>query len=424
MAATNYLGLITFDNNGVRIATYQEIKAIVVAQFKLAYGSDIDLSTNSADGIYVENLCLIINNILQAVQLMYANLDVNTASGVYLDSLCALTNVIRKSATKSTVYVTITGLDANAEFLTGNELVLVDKNGTLWTCDPFIADLNGEATVLATCNEFGYITAEVGWIYTTLEVMGATVTMGSAAIPGLPRETDAQLRSRRESSLSMKSNTVQEGIISALLNVVGLTDVRIYNNDTGDTLVAKDSTDILKNDIYILIRKNQNTNIDDSIIGGIIYERKTPGVHTTEIGITSVTEGNGLNKSYNYPNPLSIIQTTYWKECVPIAPPVVITINTLSYFAGGSGPSSTATLIAKDVINMLNSLRIAQDVNYIELQSTIIFSDPKYRGLTTYTLSSLSIDGASTSYVNPDTYFNYTNVDIVTDGDEITITIT
>lgn len=420
--STNYLGLITFNANGVVVADYQQIRATLVEQFKNIYGSDIDLSTSSADGIYIETLSLIINNILQTIKSMYANLDTRTATGKFLDILCALTNVTRKPATKSTVYVTIKGLSPNEPFLVGNQLVLLDKNGTTWTCEPFTADENGEATVLAKCDEFGPVKAEVGWIYTTAQMLpGVTITMQSEAIPGTWRESDAQLRARRDSVLSMRSTTVLEGIIASLLNVSGVLDVQIYNNDTLAAITAKDGTSIPKNAIYIVLRKNPNIAIADSVIGSIIYEKKTPGVHTTET--TSLT--TGVAKSYNYPNVLNINQEVTWKECIPIAPTITIEVAPKNYFVSGTSANSTGNVIANKVIDYLNNLRVSQDIDFLELQSVILFADPKYRGVSTYSLVDLKIDGLAQSFTNPDTYFNYSNVDITgTSPSNIVITIT
>lgn len=420
--STNYLGLITFSSNGVVIADYQQVRATLVAQFKNIYGSDIDLSTSSADGIYIETLSLIINNILQTVKSMYANLDTRTATGQFLDMLCALTNVMRKPATKSTVYVTIEGLSANEAFLVGNQLVLLDKNGTTWTCEPFTADANGEATVLAKCDEFGPVKAEVGWLYTTVQMLaGVTIAMQSEAIPGTWKESDSQLRARRDSVLSMRSTSVLEGIVASLLNVSGILDAQIYNNDTLAAITAKDGTSIPKNAIYIALRKNSNIAIANSVIGSIIYEKKTPGVHTTET--TSLT--TGVVKSYSYPTSLSISQEVTWKECIPISPTIRIEVTPKNYFVSGDSTNSTSNVIAKKVMDYLNNLRVSQDIDFLELQSVVLFADPKYRGVSTYSLADLKIDALAKSFTNPDTYFSYSNVVITgTSPANIIITIT
>jgi len=420
MQSSNYLGLITFNANGIVVANYQQVRAVITQQFKSIYGSDIDLSSNTADGIYIETLSLLINNMLQTIKTMYSNLDVRTANGKYLDTLCALTNITRRQATKSSVYVTITGLDSNFTFGPGNQLVLLDKNGTTWTCDVFTTNLNGEATVLTFCDEYGPVSAPVGWIYTTVEVLGnVTITMNGDAILGSFIESDSELRSRRDNVLSMKSSTVLEGLVASLLNISGIEDCKIYNNDTAASITAKDGTIINKSNIYIILRKTQNIPIEDSMIGSIIYSKKTPGVHTTE-----TTDLTGTLKSYNYPNSLGVTQTIHWKECVRINPTIVVKVQPSEYFVSGDNASSTSIKIANDVIKFANGLRISENINMFELQSVIHFADPKYRGLSTYTLNSVTIDALNTNYINKDTSFNYTNIVITGSAPgEITITI-
>ena len=55
--------IIKLTNAGLKIATFTQIRAALIDRYKSIYGSDIDLSTGSADGIFVNDLALIINNI-------------------------------------------------------------------------------------------------------------------------------------------------------------------------------------------------------------------------------------------------------------------------------------------------------------------------------------------------------------------------
>ena len=92
---------VSFTAGGLQTATFVEVREALIARYKEVYGNDIDLSTGSADGIFVNDLSLIINNILLTMQTLYSNLDVRTATGTYLDKLCALANVSIKPATYS-----------------------------------------------------------------------------------------------------------------------------------------------------------------------------------------------------------------------------------------------------------------------------------------------------------------------------------
>lgn len=417
--ASNYLDLISYGKHGIVVADYGKIREVLINRFKLIYGSDIDLSSTSADGQWIEEQALFFNNILQMVKQFYSNLDPRQASGEFLDIIAAYTNVMRLPATRSNVSVLIEGLTPNISYTSNTPLVLLDRNGTTWTCSPFTANALGTGVVIATCDEFGPVRAEVGFIYTTVELLnGVTITMQSDAIVGRNRESDAQLRARRNNSLSAKGTTVIESIISELLITTGILDASIYNNDTGSNLTSKDGTVIPSNSIYVLLRKNENIDIPVEKIGSIIYEKKTPGIYTMISAIT------GDRKSYNYPNTLNITQTVNWKDCTPIAPEIKIEVTPRDFFVSGSDETSTGIRVGNDIITYLNNLPLSEDIKYFELLSEVLYADPLFRNINTYTVVSIKINDVEGDYTNPDTYFNYTSIAISTSGSNVIITLT
>jgi len=417
--SSNYLDLISYGKQGIIVADYAKIREVLINRFKLIYGSDIDLSSTSADGQWIEEQSLFFNNILQMVKQFYANLDPRKASGEFLDIIASYTNVMRLPATRSNVSVLIEGLTPNISYTTNEPLVLLDRNGTTWTCSAFTTNSSGTGIAIATCDEFGPIRAEVGFIYTTVELLnGVTITMQSDAIVGRNRENDSQLRARRNNSLSSKGTTVIESIISELLITTGILDATIYNNDTGANLTSKDGTVIPSNSIYVLLRKNENIDIPNEKIGSIIYEKKTPGIYTMISDIT------GDRKSYNYPNTLNITQTVNWKDCTPISPEIKIEITPRNFFVSGSDETSTGIIVGNNIIAYLNDLRLSEDIKYFELLSEVLYSDPLFRNINTYTVVSIKIDDVEGDYTNPDTYFKYTNIAISTSGSNVIITLT
>ena len=294
----NWTELIKFGNGGVTVADYQEIRTAISNRFKEIYGQDIDLATTSADGVYVETLCLMINNILQSFKQFYSQLDVRTASGNYLDALCALSNVYRKSETNSTCSILLT-LDATAtqNYVT-KSISVADKNGNIqsYESNEDITFEPGKAKeIIVTCETPGPIRANVGWIDRLVSnEVTMTVSQTVEANEGSYSESDSELRARRNDSLGATGNTVLESLAGALLAITGIDDVKIYNNDSTGILKALDDTSIAQHDVYVILRKKPNIDIADSTICNTIYEKLTPGIRTTESAVTSDA------KSYNY----------------------------------------------------------------------------------------------------------------------------
>lgn len=421
--------LIKFTSSGVVVAEYYEIKSALTKRFKEIYGEDIDLSNISADGIYVENLCLMINNILQSFKQYYSQLDVNTASGIYLDRLCNLTNITRKTATRSTATVYLT-LDPTAEnSYSTTSLTLADQNGNTWSVlssEELTFKPGVEQAVVVSATNLGPITAPKNWINQLVNnnvVM--TIRQDEPANIGSYEETDSELRSRRNNALSGAGTTVLESLVGALTSISGIEDAKVYNNNTLETLTSKDTTSIEPHCVYVVLRIAKNIEITDATIGTLIYEKMTPGIPTA-----ASSEINGKQHSFIYKQ--SILgqfieesfadQEIYWKVAESVNPEIQITITPNSYYA--SANDTTAKAIAEAVINDMNKKLLSKDVKAIDISRIVEDTDPRFRGNRTYEVKSVFINSED-EYINRDTYYYYylDNVSIETKEDYVVISI-
>lgn len=398
--------LVTFTPNGLKIPDFVTIKESLIQLFKSVYGSDIDVSTGTADGIYIDNISLLINNLLQSFKNFYAQLDVTTAYGKYLENLCSLSNVVRKSATYSNVYLVCTA----SEDITINQselpLKFLDDEGNTWSySDEIEFKANEPQSILVTCDTMGPVRAKKGSINKLVNTnMVLNIVQENDANVGSYAETDSQLRARRNQYLGNYGSTVIESLANSLLSITGLEDVKIYNNNSGDDIEALDGTDVMSRSVYIIIRKRANINIDDSVIGSIIYQRMTPGI------LTTVTKDSvyGISKTYKYPSLITdISQEVNWKEAKPDNPTITIQITPLNNFA--SADNNTLDNISQKVINYINELPLESDIKIYNLINTVLNSDLKFRGTNTFTLSyeDIKINDINSDYKNKGTYFEY-----------------
>ena len=400
----NIANLIQYTAVGVRVATFAEIRNAVIERYKSVYGSDIDLSTATADGVFVNDLSLIISNILQGVQNIYANLDVNTATGVYLDALCALSNVTRRPATASNVSVKVT--NTGTETVKLDYLLCVDGAGVEWKYNGAVEIAASETKAYTlTCTIIGAVEAPAGWITQTVELLPLTIEQTEAANVGAEIESDAELRARRAQSSGAAGTTVLESLVGALRGIAGIDDVYIYNNNTDAAMTSNDGTTIDPHSVYIIVRQEAGLTIDAEQIGTIIHEKLTPGIHSCASSGT-----NGIAKSYDYyvrvfdKSIMDSVQTVYWKQATPIAPRIEITITPYNYF-----DVSEFAAIAQGVIAYLNALSIRTAIDKNQLLVETMQADPRYKGAPTYTVSYIDVTDSAWYGKNPDTYYNYTN---------------
>ena len=397
---------LKFTSAGLKVASFVDIRASIIDRYKQAYGTDIDVSTGTADGVFINDLALIINNILQSVKTVYANLDVNTASGIYLDNLCALANVYRKQETASTASIEVTNSSNNVKEYTTSDgsIIFVDQAGTEWIYNitKNISFAIGETKTLeVVCQVKGPVSAPAGWIVQTISEEGLTVVQKTDASLGQTLETDAELKARRAQSSGSAGTSVLESLTSSLLNISGIEDVKIYNNDTDSTMTAKDTTSISAHSIYLVLRKASGITIDDSIIGSIIYEKMTPGIKT-------VASSGTIAKEFTYiPTILgSRVEVAsdkcYWKDAQGVHPEIKVTITPISTFNLNAEKDS----ILESMVSYFNGLLIGNDITSNDCIVQASYADPQSGGRSTYIPVSATVNGV-TSYTNPDSYYDY-----------------
>lgn len=393
-------------NAGLRVADFTQIRSAIIDRYKEIYGSDIDLSTASADGVFVNNISLIINNILQTINTMYANLDISTASGVYLDTLCALANVTRRQATNSTASVLVTNTSNASITLPNNASAFVDRAGNEWApSKEYTIGANSTVSVDIYCMSEGSVSAPAGWINQSIDA-SLVVQQNQDAVVGRDTESDASLRARHSQSAASSGTTTLSALCGALLDINGIEDVYVVNNNTGDPETQTDGVDVAEHSIYVVIRQKEGISVDASTIGTIIYEKLTPGIPSTDA--TGCEQGTPESFEYvesvaGYYSTDLLQQNVYWKKATPIVPTITIDITTRTYFSTDELGS-----VAMSVNEWINSLSLGQAIDANEVVVKVLEVDPRFKGMTTYTLapSDVSISNATNklSYYNLTTY--------------------
>lgn len=409
--------LIIITNTGIKVATFSQIKASLIARYKEIYGSDIEIVDTNADGIFINDLALIINNILQSCQTAFANLDINTANGIYLDRLCALTNLRRKQATHSTAGLTIKNLDTENSVEIENGLKFVDKAGLTWTYNdlsfiiPASSDENNleMADIMVECDEFGPISAPPGWIFTSIETLPIEVVQSVKAQIGENEESDQDFRARQAASNGNQGITVLDGLINDLLSLNGIKDAYIFNNNSENTIVnaCSDNTDVLAHSIYIILKGIFNDELRQKICN-IIFEDLTPGINSTECD-ENVIAGNAGQGTYQQgisAGAISFNTNVYWKEATGIHPTITINIQTLPNYT-----LAELDEVEKDLITYLNSLPIMTDLTEGNILAEAVYADPQFKGKSTYQVNSVSITGAvNGKFTNTGSFYEYTSM--------------
>lgn len=434
MAINNFGSIVQVTANGLKVKSFTEIRDMLIQRYKEVYGQDIELDTRNADGVFINDLALIMNNICQTIRSLYIELNPNTATGIYLDRLCALANVTRKTATASTATLTLANnsnvdilvADSNGNGTTLDVVTFIDKAGTLWTSPAITIPANSSVNVIATCSEKGQVEAPVGWIDKTVQNFAITVTQSIAAIVGKNTETDDDLRVRRTQSSGAEGTTVLQSLTGALLEVNGIRDVKVYNNNTNAEQDTKSTGIKIKpHSIAVVVRVEDNITIPDETIGQIIYDKLTPGIHTTDYSTTTPAivgaKNIAITPIYVNASIIYLTQNIYWLQAQAFAPTITIglTVGQNITFA----EEDVKAQILSGIRQFINTLHIGTDLNAGLVYSAI--TNSQIAGTKQmYMLGTVTITGANATtgiYNNADGYYNYSTVTINSTKTLITI---
>lgn len=262
---------------GIQTASQSELVTQYTDAFEDIYSDDINLNPDTPDGqmmmIFIQTVLDIEDLIVQVFNMF----DPDNAIGVILDQRVAINGIQRQVGTFSTTDITITasqsinlaGLDQDTQPV----FTVQDAQGNQWELITSQSGLGIGAHVLL------FQAASPGAVLTTPNTITipVTVVLGVAVINnptsqttiGIPEETDAQLKVRRQISVSLPSQGYLAGLLAALLNISGVTFAAVYENDSGTT----DINGVPGHSIWVIVAGTGA----DSDIANAIYTKRNAG---------------------------------------------------------------------------------------------------------------------------------------------------
>lgn len=284
---------------GISRPSFSDIYETLQDSFKSIYGSDSYIDPDSQDGQLLAVFAKAVDDSNAAAVATYNSFSPATAQGAALSNNVKINGMARSIATKSTAPVRVTG-QVGTVITAG---IVKDTNGNRWFLpDSVVIPPAGFVDVTATAEFVGAVAAATGSI-TSIETPSLgwqSVTSTGPAVAGAPVETDAQLRKRQAISVALPSRTVLNGIQGAVAACLGVTQLRLYENDTNLT----DSNGLPAHSIAVVALGGVNTDIARAIL-----MKKTPGcfTHGTTSVVVNDPAGNPNTIRYYIPTQKRVI---------------------------------------------------------------------------------------------------------------------
>ncbi len=295
------------DATGLTVMTREEWLTYFTTQYQLIYGADITLASDTPDGqmvnIYVQSVLDLQDLLVQ----IYNSFNPDNAIGVVLDQRVSVNGIQRQAGTYTVTPITLvnstsinlTGLDDDGD-VTADTYTISDNAGNLWVL------METELGLAAGTHVLTFRAATPGAQLTVPNTITVPVTiiLGVTSVNnpttyttlGVNEETDAQLRVRRQRSVSLASQGYLSGLLAALENIDGVTSAFVYENTTGVT----DADSVPGHSIWVIVAGTGAV----ADIAQAIYTKRNAGCGMFGVESYTVTQVDG--------SPF----TVYWDDVV------------------------------------------------------------------------------------------------------------
>lgn len=293
--------------NGLTLSTLQQVidqiknGTATYPGFFQIYGPSINVEPNSPDGQLINLIAQVAIDLEELAAQINAGFDPDQAVGRVLDMRCAINGVVRRAGTYTQQPITVT----------------VDRPVTLSGLDTApasaftVSDSSGNRFKLLNTYSFGgagsvslaFQAETMGAVLTTPNTINQVVTVilgvtavnnpSAATSVGTPEETDTALRIRRQNSVALPSRGYLDGLLGALLNVDGVTQAIVRENDTNATVDG-----IPAHSIWCIVLGGTNADVADAI-----YRKRNAGCGMKGATSVTITQVDGTPFSVEFDRP-------------------------------------------------------------------------------------------------------------------------
>jgi uncharacterized phage protein gp47/JayE len=276
----------------------ETIEADVAAALRTNVSPTLNLSATSSLGQYNGASSAQLAQLWEAIQAVYAARDPYQATGDALAQLTRLVGVERLAATKSTVLANVTL--AAGTYVAGALVVHVagDATARFVNRSTVVAPGGVASGVVFDAETAGVVRANAGTLTVIANpVAGFTaITNPLDATLGTATESDAALRQRWSQQLARRGSATVDAIRADVLQVTGVTFVRVYENDTDATVES-----IPPHAFEALVLGG-----DDQAVADAIFATKPAGIQASGTTTATVTDSQGAGHTIKFSRPTDV----------------------------------------------------------------------------------------------------------------------
>ena len=279
---------------GFVIKTLSEITSDIQTNIRGIFGTDIDLSEQTPDGQEVGLFSASHALMWEVAEENYNAFDPAKATGAALDSIAKINGLSRIPESYSQALVTCGGIEGTV-IPAGSEVSNEVETVVFHMQEEVTIPVGGSIEANALAVDVGPVYASASSLIKILTPIYGwdTATNANDAIPGRYRETDAELRLRRERSVAASSQALTESVQGALSNLDGVTHAEVVENATGNIVDT-----VPPHAIECIVFGGADGDIADAI-----FKNKSLGCETFGSELVTVVDSQGVSHDIYFTRP-------------------------------------------------------------------------------------------------------------------------
>lgn len=388
------MGSVSITSAGISAQTLPEIIDELSLAFQSVYGESINIDQNSPDGQLIGIISKLDADMQEQIVALYNSFDPDAAIGQALHKIIKLSGLTRNPATKSTVTLSMT---TSKSVSLASDFTVKDTVGQEWVIGAAQTLEAGTHSVVFYAKDWGRISSAAGTITELVTVVDGVTSFTNPldSTVGADEEDDVTLRIRRARSVEKPSFSTIGGLIARLLDIDGVTDAVVHQNNTS---VYDAGKDINAHTIWCIIDGGATDDIAEAIA-----KEKTSGAG--EKGSITSTFVETLTRS-------DLSTFTYTHEVKFDRPNVV---NPYIRLSATAVSGVVDDVLIKNSI-ALKTFRIAEDIAVTSLYANV------YQAGTNFIASALEVSYDEITWVSTTLNAGYDDKFVI-DTANITVTV-
>lgn len=265
------------NEDGLVVQTLPEIITEITEGYKVIYGQDISVESNTPDGQLINIEAMSKADTLDLATMIYNMFNVDTVRGVPQDILYKINNVYRKSSEYSFVQVNVTttrplnlqGLDADIEKPDGVGYTVADNSGNQFILTNSVSlSAAGTYTLEFRAQNLGAIEVLPNTVINMVTVIAGVSSVNNPAaqyILGTNEESGEKFATRRNASTAISSKGFLDGLIAQLNSIPLVEFATAYDNQSN----TPDAEGIPAHGFWCIIEGGADVNIANVIYGNM-----------------------------------------------------------------------------------------------------------------------------------------------------------